>query len=69
MTYSLQQNSITASQLIIALSDIFPDSTYGAIPNADQFGVLEKYFARDGIAIAKAPDALLTQTTYRRHSK
>lgn len=52
MNHSNQQNSITASQLMIALSDTFPDLTYGAIPVADHFGVLEKYFANDECVLA-----------------
>ena len=47
MIYSNQPSPITARNLMIALSEVFPDSTYGAIPVIDQRDALEEFFAYD----------------------
>lgn len=46
MTYPNQQNQITASHLMIVLFELFPDSTYGAVPVVGEYHVLEAYFQR-----------------------
>lgn len=47
MTSSNLHDTVTASLLMIALSDRFPNSTHGAIPVADQLSVLEEYLVAD----------------------
>lgn len=48
----------TATDMKIALNEIFPDATYGAIPVIDQYDALEAYLAFDDGALAEAPQAL-----------
>ena len=48
----------TANDMRIALNEIFPESTYGAIPVIDQYDALEAYLAFDDGALAEAPHAL-----------
>ena len=52
MTHFDQPKTITARDLMIALSDAFPDSTYGAVPVADQYNALEAYLASANGALA-----------------
>jgi hypothetical protein len=47
MTRFNLHDPVTASLLMIALSDRFPNSTHGAIPVAEQFDVLNEYLAAD----------------------
>ena len=51
-------NDFTANDMRIALNEIFPDSTYGAVPVIDQYDALEAYLAFDDGALAEAPQAL-----------
>jgi hypothetical protein len=47
MSNGIQSNPITAVYVMIALSDIFPDQAYGAIPVIDRIEAVEEYLARD----------------------
>ena len=51
-------DDFTANDMRIALNEIFPDSTYGAVPVIDQYVALEAYLAFDDGALAEAPQAL-----------
>ncbi len=51
-------NSVTATDLRLALSDLYPDSTYGAVPVIDQYDALEAYRAFDDGGLAELPLAL-----------
>lgn len=44
MTRLNQSPTTTARHLMIALSEVFPDSTYGAVPVANRADALEAYF-------------------------
>ncbi len=68
MTYSNQPKTLTARNLVIALNEVFPDSTYGAIPVVDQYDALEAYLAYDDGALAEVPKALEAYVSYRQHS-
>lgn len=67
MTNSNQPKPITASKLMIALSEVFPDSTYGAIPVIDQYDALEAYLAYDDGTLAEVPHALNAYVSYLQH--
>jgi hypothetical protein len=67
VTNLAQNNALTASDLQIALSDIYPDSTYGAVPVIDQCDALEAYRAFDDGGLAEVPLALAISCT--RHSE
>ena len=47
MTITLEPDEFTATDMRIALNEIFPDATYGAIPVIDQYDALVAYLARD----------------------
>lgn len=68
MTQLDQSTTITARHLMIALNEVFPDSTYGAIPVIDQHDALEAYLAYDDGALAEAPNALQAYISYLQHS-
>ena len=50
-----------------ALNEIFPESTYGAIPVIDQHDALEAYLAYDDGALAEAPQALAAYIDHQQH--
>jgi len=56
----------TANDMRIALNEIFPESTYGAIPVIDQYDALEAYLAFDDGALAEAPQALAAYVDHQR---
>ncbi len=58
MANQLDADDFTANDLRIALNEIFPESTYGAIPVIDQYDALEAYLAFDDGALGEAPQAL-----------
>ncbi len=60
-------NDFTANDMRIALNEIFPDSTYGAIPVIDQYDALETYLAFDDGALAEAPQALAAYIDHQQH--
>ena len=57
----------TANDMRIALNEIFPESTYGAIPVIDQYDALEAYLAFDDGALAEAPQALAAYIDHQQH--
>ncbi len=57
----------TANNMRIALNEIFPDSTFGAIPVIDQYDALEAYLAFDDGALAEAPQALAAYIDHQQH--
>ncbi len=60
-------DDFTANDMRIALNEIFPDSTYGAIPVIDQYDALEAYLAFDDGALAEAPQALAAYIDHQQH--
>ncbi len=67
MTNRFDPHEFTATDLRIALNEIYPDSTYGAIPVTDQYDALEAYLAFDDGVLAEAPEALAAYVTHRQH--
>ncbi|MCH7831178.1 MAG: hypothetical protein IIB75_11590 [Proteobacteria bacterium] len=57
----------TANDMRIALNEIYPDSTYGAVPVIDQYDALEAYLAFDDGALAEAPQALAAYIDHQQH--
>ena len=68
MANRIQPKSLTASELIIALNEVFPDSTYGAISMLDQYGALKAYLAYDDGTLAEVPNALDAYVSYLQHN-
>ena len=60
-------DDFTANDMRIALNEIFPESTYGAIPVIDRYDALEAYLAFDDGALAEAPQALAAYIDHQQH--
>ena len=58
MTTRFDSDEFTATRLRIALNEIYPEATYGAIPVIDQRDALEAYLAFDDGALIQALEAL-----------
>ncbi len=67
MTNKFDPDEFSATDLTIALNDIYPEATYGAIPVIDQYNELETYLAFDDGALAEAPQALAAYVTHQQH--
>ena len=67
MTNTIDPDEFTATDMRIALNEIFPEATYGAIPTIDQYDALEAYLAFDDSALAEAPQALAAYVTSLQH--
>lgn len=63
MQQTPDSDEFTAADIRIALNEIYPDSTYGAVPVLDQYDALEAYRAFDDGALAEAPQALTAYIT------
>ena len=60
-------DNFTANDMRITLNEIFPESTYGAIPVIDQYDALEAYLAFEDGALAEAPEALAAYVDHQQH--
>ena len=49
--------AITPSEMRLALNEIYPDSTYGAVPVMDQFAALDAYRSIDDDALSEVAGA------------
>ena len=67
MTITPDLDEFTATDMRIALNEIFPEATYGAIPVMDQYDALEAYLAFDDSTLAEAPQALAVYVTCLQH--
>ncbi len=47
MTNTIGPDEFTATNMRIALNELYPEATYGAIPVNDQYDALAAYFAFD----------------------
>lgn len=68
MMSKIDRDVVTAADLQIALCDIFPDSSYGAVPVIDQYDALEAYLAFDDGALDEAPLALAAYISHQQYS-
>ena len=67
MTMQADTNEADATDMRIALTEIFPESAYGAVPVIDQQDALEAYLAFDDGALAEAPQALAAYVNHHQH--
>ncbi len=67
MTNRPDPDEFTATNKRIALNEIFPEATYGAIPVIDQFDALATYLAFDDGVLAEAPQALAAYVSHQQH--
>lgn len=66
MTHNPTSNDSDGRELRIALSEIYPDATYGAIPVMDQPAALAAYRAYDDGTLAEAPQAFAAYLSHLR---
>ncbi len=66
MATEYDTNEITATEMRIALNEIFPEATYGAVPVIDQYDALEAFLAFDDGALAEAPQALAAYVAHQK---
>ena len=66
MTHQHQPRLSDDAELRIALSEIYPDATYGSIPVADRHDALEAYRAYDDGTLAEAPHAFAAYLSHQR---
>ena len=64
----VQNTAPSVSEMQIALSEIYPDSTRGAVPVIDQYDALEAYRAFDDGGLAEAPLALAAYVDHLQHA-
>ena len=67
MRNTYDPDEFTATDMRIALNEIFPEATYSAIPIIDQYDALEAYLAFDDSELAEAPQALAAYVTCLQH--
>ena len=67
MTMRPDTNEVDATDMRIALTEVFPDAAYGAVPVIDQQDALEAYLAFDDGALAEAPQALAAYVNHQQH--
>jgi hypothetical protein len=67
VTKKFDPDEFSATDIRIALNEVFPEASYGAIPLIDQYDTLEAYLAFDDSALAEAPQALAAYITSLQH--
>ncbi len=67
MTGKSRAENFTATDMRIALNEIFPEATYGVKPVIDQYDALKAYVAFDDSALTDAPEALAAYVTFLQH--
>jgi hypothetical protein len=55
-----------ATELQLALTEAYPDSTFGAVPITEQYDALVSYRAADDEALAEIPGAFAAHLDYQR---
>jgi hypothetical protein len=68
MSKPTHKHTPTPSDLQIALSDLYSDTTYGAVPFVEQSDALETYRAFDDGGLAEAPLALAAYVDHQQHA-
>ena len=65
MASKINPNEISSTDLMIALNEVFPETSYGAVPVIDQFEALETYLAFEDGRLAEAPSALAAYVNHQ----
>ena len=68
MISKIDSDEFTATRLRIALNEIYPEATYGAIPVIDQCDALEAYLALDDGALIQALEAFAAYVIHEQPS-
>jgi len=67
MASSINPKEISSTDLMIALNEVFPETTYGAVPVTDRFEALETYLAFEDGGLAEVPGALAAYADHQQH--
>ncbi len=67
MTKEFDPDEFNATSMRIALNEIFPEATCGAIPVIELVAVLEAYLAFDDGVLVEGPQALAAYVTHQQH--
>lgn len=67
MKSTTDTTTFTATDMRIALSEIHPDSTYGAVPVIDQYTALAMYRAVDDDTLSEVPEAFAAYLDHQRN--
>ncbi len=68
MATKIDSNEFTATNLRIALNEIYPKANYGAIPVIEQYVALKAYLAFDDGALTQALEALAAYVIHEQPS-
>lgn len=66
MTYMSDNEQPDIAELRLALTEIYPDASYGAVPVTDHRDALEAYRAFDDGALAEVPHAFAAYLSHQR---
>lgn len=58
MNYTDDSSGLTATDIQLALIEVYPDTNYGAVPAIDQYDAVEAYRAFEDGGLASIPEAL-----------
>lgn len=58
MRDKIDSSVFTATDMCLALSEIYPDATYGVVPALDRYDAVEAYRAYDDGGMEAVPQAL-----------
>lgn len=61
-------DGVTSGEMMIALTEAFPESTYGAVPAKDHYDALEAFFAFDDGVLDEVPNALAAYVDHQQHT-
>ncbi len=68
MTSKFDLNEISSTDLVIAVNELFLDTSYGAVLAIDRFEALETYLAFEDGGLAEVPNALAAYVSHQQHN-
>lgn len=60
-----KRTDVSATDLRIALSEVYPETSYGTVPVLDQYDALEAYRAYDDGGLQAVPIAFATYVSHQ----
>ena len=66
--FEFDVSGTSSTDMMIALNELFPDTSYSAVPVIDQFEALETYLAFEDGGLAEAPNALAAYISHQQHN-
>ena len=68
MAKKINPHEMTSTDLMIALTEVYPETTYGSVPVIDQFEAFETYLAFEDGGLAEAPNALAAYVDHQQRT-